>query len=158
MTEPTAMETEGPTSFSGNAGDTFQCQATLTPSRVTLPYVLWRSTNPKVATVDSNGLVTLQQYSADDLTRSEGDEEGMCKIIAESLYFNGPVAEFTIKNTDFNGVNEIYTESFGNGIDYTQPYEVYNLSGVKVGDSKDGLAKGIYIVRQGNAAVKICVK
>lgn len=43
-------------------------------------------------------------------------------------------------------------------IDYNAPLEVYNLLGVKVASSVDGLAKGIYIVRQGNATAKIAVK
>lgn len=44
------------------------------------------------------------------------------------------------------------------GIDYSLPYEVYNLDGVKVGNSRDGLAKGIYVVRQGRLARKIGVE
>ncbi|MDE6633456.1 MAG: leucine-rich repeat protein, partial [Muribaculaceae bacterium] len=101
MTVATALEIEGMTSISGNAGDTFQLKAKMTPEDVTLPYVLWRSTNPKIATVDNNGLVKYQEYSAEDLTRAEGDEEndGTCKIIAESLYYDGPIAEVVVNNT-----------------------------------------------------------
>lgn len=101
MTVPTTLEIEGLTSISGNAGDTFQLKAKMTPEDVTLPYILWRSTNPKIATVDNNGLMELQEYSAEDLTRAEGDEDndGTCKIIAESLYFDGPIAEITVNHT-----------------------------------------------------------
>ena len=35
------------------------------------------------------------------------------------------------------------------------PMEVYTLGGVKVGDSLDGLQKGIYIVKQGNEVKKV---
>ncbi|MDE6289964.1 MAG: Ig-like domain-containing protein [Muribaculaceae bacterium] len=158
MTEPTAMKSEGTTSFSGHAGDTFQCNAKLTPEDVSLPYIFWSSTNPKVATVDSNGLVTLQKYYAEDITRADGKEstDGTCRIIAESLYFNGPIAEFTINNTDFNGVG-IVTVDNSHTIDYSRPFDVYNMSGQKVGETTEVLSKGIYIIRQGKAAVKTVV-
>lgn len=35
------------------------------------------------------------------------------------------------------------------------PVEVYNLSGVKVGSSLDGLSKGIYLVKKGNKVQKV---
>ena len=35
------------------------------------------------------------------------------------------------------------------------PVEVYTLGGVKVGDSLNGLAKGIYVVKQGNQVKKV---
>lgn len=38
------------------------------------------------------------------------------------------------------------------------PCEIYNLNGVKAGNSLEGLAPGIYIVRQGNTIKKISVK
>lgn len=38
------------------------------------------------------------------------------------------------------------------------PCEVFNLSGVKIGDSTEGLEPGLYIVRQGSSAKKIMVK
>ena len=38
------------------------------------------------------------------------------------------------------------------------PIEIYNLSGVKVGDSQDGLLPGLYIKRQGNKTEKIMIK
>ncbi|MDE6228142.1 MAG: hypothetical protein K2M63_11575 [Muribaculaceae bacterium] len=43
-------------------------------------------------------------------------------------------------------------------IDSTQPYEVYSLNGVMIGNSIENLAPGIYIVRQGNAVKKIAVR
>lgn len=42
--------------------------------------------------------------------------------------------------------------------DTGKPYEVYSLSGARVGNSTDGLAPGIYIVRQGSAVKKIAIK
>lgn len=43
-------------------------------------------------------------------------------------------------------------------IDYTEPYEVYDLNGLKVSDSRDALLPGIYVVRQSNAVKKIVIK
>lgn len=51
-----------------------------------------------------------------------------------------------------SGVEDIFTD------DTDAPTEVYNLSGVKVGDSTEGLAAGIYIVRKGNKATKVAIR
>lgn len=37
------------------------------------------------------------------------------------------------------------------------PYEVYNLKGVKVGDNIEALAPGMYILRQGEVSKKFAV-
>ena len=137
----------GADKISGKPGDTFQLTATVSPENATLPYVFWRSTNRKIATVDTNGLVTLQNPNND----------GSCTIIAETLYYDGPVAQITVSNTGVNAVDSVAADGEGS-IDYTRPYEVYNMSGLKVADSTEGLATGLYIIRQGNAAVKTAVR
>ncbi len=38
------------------------------------------------------------------------------------------------------------------------PYEVFNLKGVKVAKTIDGLTPGIYIIRQGGNSHKMVVK
>lgn len=43
-------------------------------------------------------------------------------------------------------------------VDFSTVYEVYNLNGVKVGNTVDGLPAGIYIVSQGTAVTKVAVK
>lgn len=45
-----------------------------------------------------------------------------------------------------------------NAIDYSEAYEVYNLQGLRVGESVNNLAPGIYILRQGMKVTKIIVK
>ena len=83
-----------------------------------------------------------------------------CKIIAESLYADGPVAEVTVNN-DNSSVDIIVgggsDDSNGN-IDYNAPVEVYNLQGMKISDTIENLNHGVYIVRQGRAVEKIAVK
>lgn len=44
------------------------------------------------------------------------------------------------------------------GIDYAEPFEVYNTQGQLVGDSLGEISNGLYIIRQGNKTVKKLVK
>ena len=159
MIEPTEMKVEGDKTLNGKPGDTFQLTATLYPENVTLPQIFWRSTNPAIATVDANGLVTLHADMSEVMALAEGDDETTrsCKIIAESLYANGPVVEFTVNDVP-SGIDDIINDSTSSGdIDFSAPVEVYNLQGVRVADSVENLSNGIYIVRQGNIVKKIAV-
>ena len=161
MNEPTEIKVEGNKTLTGKPGDTFQLKATLYPEDVTLPYVFWRSTNPDIATVDANGLVTLHADMSDAMAMAADDDASTnsCKIIAESLYADGPVAEFTVNNIT-TGIEDVIHDG-GNAsgdIDFSAPVEVYNLQGVKVAYSVENLANGIYIVRQGKNVRKIAVK
>lgn len=63
---------------------------------------------------------------------------------------------YNITDKDFNEVETI--EANNGDIDYSLPYEVYNMSGARVGESKNGLGNGIYILRQGEAVRKIVVR
>ncbi len=58
----------------------------------------------------------------------------------------------TIEAYDFAGVDDISVDA---GADF--PCEVYNINGVKIAESTDNLAPGIYIVRQGSNVKKIVV-
>ena len=153
MIEPTGIEMTGDKKIDGVPGQQIQLKAVLQPGNVTLSAVFWRSTNPTVATVDANGLVTLSSGNGGIQTRSGEDS---CLIIAESLYADGPIVEVPV-HVEGLGVDEIESDGFGDSIDYTRPYEVYNMSGLKVADSTDGLTNGLYIIRQGSAAVKTMV-
>ena len=161
MIEPTELKVEGDRTLSGKPGDTFQLTATLWPENVTLPQVFWRSTNPDIATVDANGLVTLHADLSEVMAMAEGDDDTTgrsCKIIAESLYADGPVAEFTV-NDFMTGIDEINDgDTPSDEIDFNTPVQVYNLQGVMVSDSIKNLASGIYIVRQGKNVKKIAVR
>ena len=153
MIEPTEMVMAGDGKIEGEPGDTFQLKATLMPENVTLPQIFWRSTNPEIATVDSNGLVTLHADLAEVLTSADGE----CLIIAESLYADGPQLEVPV-TVDGSGVDEVVIGSSAGDIDFELPYDVYDMRGMKVSDNKEGLSDGIYIIRQGNAVKKIAVK
>lgn len=58
-----------------------------------------------------------------------------------------------IELPDGAGIEDVVADSNVNA-----PVEVYNLSGVKIGNSTETLAPGIYIVRQGTATKKIAVQ
>ena len=62
-----------------------------------------------------------------------------------------------IEEYDFGGVTDVIADKSGE-IDYTHPYEIYNFNGAKVGDNKDTLAPGLYIIRQGTTTKKISVQ
>ncbi|MDE6523550.1 MAG: leucine-rich repeat protein [Muribaculaceae bacterium] len=103
MVEPTGMKLDGDKTISGKPRDTFQLKATLMPDDVTLPQIFWSSTNPEVATVDHEGLVTLHTEVGDDGLTKKG-----CKIIAESLYSNGPIAELIVSEGGTILVSDIH--------------------------------------------------
>lgn len=143
MIEPTGLDVKEKV-VTGKAGDTFQLSAKLMPENVSLPQVFWRSTNPAIATVDGNGLVTLHADMEDMLTRGE---EYSCKIIAESLYYDGPVAEIGVNNLD-SGVEDVIFDSENGAV---RPNDVYNMQGVCVKrnatqEDIDSLAPGLYII------------
>ena len=160
MIVATDIKYEGDQTLVGNAGDTFSLRATLEPADVTLPQIFWYSTNPAVATVDANGLVTLQKSSNEVAALAEGEDYAECKIIGESLYADGPKVEITVNNLE-TGVDIISGGDFTNNngaIDYDSPVEVFTLNGMRVASSMENLAPGIYVIRQGSKVEKRMVK
>lgn len=141
-------------------GEQFQLTATISPENATLKKILWRSTNPDIATVDHNGLVTMVVPKEKEQSRAPLKEEADCEIHAYTLYSESPVAICRI-NATFTGVNVIKVDngyiSDGN-FSEDMPVEVYNLNGLRVSDSTENLAPGIYIVRQGAKSRKISVR
>lgn len=106
----------------------------------------WTSSNPDVATVDSNGVVTAIADGNATITVTVTDENDatctdVCAVTVDST------AGITIITTDGKG-----------SIDYSAPYEVFAISGMWVGNRLDSLTPGLYIVRQKAASAKILVK
>lgn len=134
------------------ADSSVQISANVEPANATLQDIFWRSTNPDVATVDNFGCVTFHP-----IVTGDGDTAPECKIIAETLYANGPVLELNVEGIDA-GVEDILIDSPAQGVDRNASYEVYNLNGSKLGGSIDNLAAGVYILRQGSVVEKVLVK
>ena len=60
---------------------------------------------------------------------------------------------WNIEEYDFSGVDDITIDDYSDC-----PVEIYNLSGNKVGSSKESLSPGIYIMRQGCKVEKIMIQ
>ena len=73
----------------------------------------------------------------------------------QSLFMTVSPWKFFYNITDeaYSGVEDVIAD-----FNEDAPCEVFNLNGVKVGESTDNLPAGIYIVRQGNSVEKIAVK
>ncbi|MDE5989322.1 MAG: leucine-rich repeat protein [Duncaniella sp.] len=143
MTVARRIDGDGETSISGEPGDRIQLSAKVWPADATLPQIFWRSTNPAVATVDNNGLVTVRK----------GADEGGCRIIASTLYADGPELVYGVNGSDESGIDVPVADVVVDG-----PVEVYSINGIRLGDSTEGLAPGIYIVRRGSSVTKVLVK
>ena len=157
---PESLEVSGPTVIKGESGETFQLSATITPANVTLDRVLWHSTNPAIATVDNNGVVTINNFLPTDnmMARSEYTE-GVCDIIASTLYEDSPVAVVRIEalSTSIDYINSDNFESgWQNG---AVSNDIYTLHGVCLKRNAtqsdiDALAPGMYIIGGRKVIVK----
>lgn len=155
LTEPTGIDISSKT-IEGKPGDTFRLTATLQPQNVSLPQIFWSSSNPEIATVDENGLVTIHKTPAEATLAAEGQEAASCKITAESLYADGPVAVVEVVDK-IAGIDDVTTDS-EDGIDFNAPLDIFTMQGMAAGRDINRLSKGIYIVRQGSIVRKIIIK
>lgn len=141
--------------LSGAPGEVIKLNATIIPADATLPNLFWKSTRPDLVTVDNEGNVTILS-DGEDAPAARSTEE--CKIIAMTMYENVPVVEVSV-NVATDGIEDVVADGNESGnIDFSAPVEVYNLSGLFVADTVDGLTPGIYIVRQGKNVVKHLIK
>lgn len=58
---------------------------------------------------------------------------------------------FTLLRKSQTGIDDIFTDKL-EGIDFTQPYEIYTVMGVRVSEMTPG---AVYIIRQGTNVVKM---
>ncbi len=110
-------------------------------------YIFWESSNPEVATVDNNGLVTFTDAT-----------EGTAEITAKTLY-DGVVASATVTAEGTLGIDGVIFDSNDGAADSVRPNDIYNLQGVclKRNASQadvDALAPGFYIVGGKKVLVK----
>ena len=110
-------------------------------------YIFWESSNPAVATVDNNGLVTFTDAT-----------EGTAEITAKTLY-DGVVASATVTAEGTLGIDGIIFDANDGAADSVRPNDIYNLQGVclKRNASQadvDALAPGFYIVGGKKVLVK----
>ncbi len=141
------LEVEGKATVALNPGETHKFDVTITPANASLPYIFWRSTNPEFATVDNDGNVTL--------TGNGGEEVTECRIIAETLYADGPVAEFTVQDYA-SAIDDIVVDTPAAP---ERPNDIYNLQGICLKrnasqEDVDALAPGLYIIGGKKVLVK----
>ena len=132
----------------GTNGKQLQFTVSVEPANASLKeYIFWESSNPAVATVDNNGLVTFTDAT-----------EGTAEITAKTLY-DGVVASATVTAEGTLGIDGVIFD-FGDGAaDAARPNDIYNLQGVclKRNASQadiDALAPGFYIVGGKKVLVK----
>ena len=114
-------------------GETCQLTANVEPVDAVNTLVVYASSNTEVVTVTSTGLVTAV---------GEGDAE----IIVTSVDGNAETRCAVHVNPQ-SGIDDVTVNEGA--------IEVYNLHGVKVGDSLEGLPGGIYIVRSEDKTWKV---
>ena len=116
-------------------GETVDLKATVTPENATDATVTWTSSDESIATVDEFGTVTGIAEGTVVITAKAGDKTAECKV--------------TVNKT--SAVKLI-------GLDPEAPVKVFDLNGIYVGETMEGLQQGTYIVRQGNVAKKVRVR
>ena len=107
----------------------------------------WSSSDPNVATVDENtGLVTAVAPGKCVITVTGTDHGGTQQTDQCDITVASTSAVTMIESDDVKA------------IDWSKPFEVFDLGGKKVGTKIENLAPAIYIVRQDSASAKIAVK
>ena len=128
------------TNWSGEEGEAFHIDATVIPEDATDKSLVWSSSDETVATVDSEGNVSVLK-------------EGTCVITATAVDGSGVSAECIITST--SGVAGIFSE--------TENLDIYDFNGLLI--KKDcgredikTLIPGIYIIRQGSTMKKLVIR
>ncbi len=148
------LEVEGKATVALNPGETHKFNVAITPANASLPYIFWRSTNPEFATVDNDGNVTLVGNGVES-AQADGDVVTECRIIAETLYADGPVAEFTVQDYA-SAIDDIVVDTPAAP---ERPNDIYNLQGICLKrnasqEDVDALAPGLYIIGGKKVLVK----
>lgn len=106
----------------------------------TIESLAWESSNPDLATVDQEGVVT-------------GIAPGNVSIRCTATDSNGETATATctLRILESSGVDAVNVVE-----DFTEEY--FTLQGLPAGSDRSALAPGIYIRRQGSEVTKIIVK
>ena len=72
-----------------NIGKEFVLQATVMPDNATVKGITWSSSNPNVAIVTNNGIVTAYSFGTAYIYAQAGNKTAVCKVVINSL--NGTV-------------------------------------------------------------------
>ena len=78
-----------------------QLSAKVYPDAATIQTVMWKSSNPEIAVVDANGVVSMLDYDNSEDSKTTISEDTKCIITAFTLYDDSPIAECRILNPVF---------------------------------------------------------
>lgn len=128
------------TEYTGKAGTTLLLKATVEPENATDNALTWSSSNPDVASVDNDGLVSLLTVGTATITVHCGDLSASCELTVEA---------------QSGGIGNVV-------IDEDTEVSIITLQGIRVYTGPFAghhLAPGIYIVRLANgSSSKIIIK
>ena len=119
-----------------NVNDSVQLSVEVLPSNATDKNVVWISSNNDIVTVDESGIVTAKAIGNAIITvkSADGNAEASCSIIV----------------VEGAGIDSIL-------IDCNSNVEVYNLNGILITRSIEGLLPGTYIIKQGSKTTKLLI-
>lgn len=141
--KPTIIESLeiDPSEWTGIEGETFHIQTTILPTNATEKTLEWTSSDESVATVDSNGLVTVLKG-------------GNCIITAKTTDGSNLSAECVVTSTA--GIDDVL-------MDINEIFDVYSIEGALIQkdcnrDYLKKLSSGLYILQQGNKSEKVIIR
>lgn len=137
---PIESITLSPAYWSGDEGASFKIEATVLPENATDKTLTWSSSNESIATVNSEGYVSILQ-------------EGTCVITATANDGSGIKGECLITGT--SGIEGIHSG--------TDRMDIFNIEGLIIKDNCtpdyiNSLAPGIYLIRQGTEVKKLIIR
>ena len=104
---PVASVTVQPSSINLTEGETGQLTASVLPEDATDKSVIWKTSNPAVATVSENGLVMAVAAGTATVTATSGGKSGSCNVTVEAAVI--PVTEVTLDKSQLTlWVGETY--------------------------------------------------
>lgn len=114
-----------------DVGDTFQLEATITPSNATYKTLKWSSTREEIATVDENGLVTAKKPGTTYIRVEATDDSG---TYADCMLHVLPVSQpesgvELYKNNMYVGTYTTINKAFDKMTDTNGAYTVHIYSG-----------------------------
>ena len=123
-----------PDSFKGEEGDTFTLTATVLPEDATDSSVTWSSSNENVATVSSNGLLTITGEGSAVITATANDGSGVsgtCYVTGEAAGIESIIGEGKVSDVyDLMG-RRVLTSATAEQI-ASLPAGLYVIAGKKV--------------------------
>lgn len=136
--------------------DTYRCNVTVLPEDADNKKLIWESTDPKVATVDANGLVKAVGSGNCTITVKSQDN-GLCDDFCNIMVYQ-PVTEmafsadsYTIKETDRLYLQDYLTVLPGDASEYTLTW-VSDKPAVVTVDANKGTCVGI---KEGRAYITV---